>query len=281
MSSRASSRMERPAECEALSWKPRSGRPPPAVSLGQYSMNPPKHDAVSDAPMIDDSNSAWRRRLRTNRWFIVLEMALVACVFVADAYHRVYLSKTPYLIALGWISLTLRGQRWREVGLSIPANWRRLLWVGLLAGGAMELLEIFATQPLLVALTGKYPDLSALRELVGSVRMLLIAVGASWLLAAFGEEIVWRGYVLNRMLDLIGRSRLGWLVSVAIVSFVFGLAHANQDWTGIIENALDGALLAVLYIACGRNLFAPIVAHGVTDTIDSVIIFLGHYPGMH
>ncbi|MGO9992773.1 MAG: CPBP family intramembrane glutamic endopeptidase [Steroidobacteraceae bacterium] len=218
---------------------------------------------------------------RANRWFIVLEIALVAGVFVADSHHHIYLSKTPYLIALGWISLKLRGQRWREVGLSIPANWQLLLLIGFLVGVAMEFLELFATQPLLVALTGKYPDLSALRELVGNVPMLLIAVGASWLLAAFGEELVWRGYVLNRILDLIGQSRLGRLVSVAVVSVVFGLAHAYQDWTGIIENTIDGALLAALYINCGRNLFAPIVAHGVTDTIDSIIIFFGHYPNMN
>lgn len=233
-----------------------------------------------DPAMTDESRSAWRRRLRTSRWFIALEMALVACVFVADAYHHVYLSKTPYFIALGWISLALRGQRWREVGLSIPADWRRLLWIGILFGGVMELLELFATQPLLVALTGNYPNLSVLHDLVGNVRMLLIAVCASWLLAAFGEEIVWRGYLLNRMLDLTGRSPFGWLVCIAMVSLVFGLAHANQGSTGIIENAIDGALLAALYAACGRNLFAPIVAHGVTDTIDSVIIFLGRYPGM-
>jgi CAAX protease family protein len=217
--------------------------------------------------------------LRANRWFIVLEMALVASVFVADSHHHIYLSKTPYLIALGWISLRIRGQRWRDVGLGIPANWQRLLLIGILVGVAMELLELFATQPLLVALTGRYPDLSVLRGLIGNVPMLLIAVGASWLLAAFGEELVWRGYVLNRILDLLGRTRLGWLVSVVVVSVVFGLAHANQGWTGISENTINGALLAALYIACGRNLFAPIVAHGVTDTLDSLIIFFGHYPG--
>src|ERR1019366_361679 len=144
-----------------------------------------------------------------------------------DSHHHIYLSKTPYLIALGWISLTIRGQRWRDVGLSIPVNWQRLLLIGILLGVAMEFLELFATQPLLAALTGKYPDLSVLHELVGNVPMLLIAVGASWLLAAFGEELVWRGYVLNRLLDLLGRTRLGWLVSVAVVSVVFGLAQAS------------------------------------------------------
>jgi CAAX protease family protein len=231
--------------------------------------------------MIGDSTTPWREMLRANRWIIMLEMTLVAGVFVADSHHHIYFSKTPYLIGLGWISLTIRGQRWRDVGLSIPENWQRLLLIGILVGVAMELLELFATQPLLIALTGKYPDLSVLRDLVGNVPMLLIAVGASWLLAAFGEELVWRGYALNRALDLTGRTRLGWPVSVAVVSVVFGLAHAYQDWTGIIENAIDGALLATLYIACGCNLFAPIVAHGVTDSIDSLIIFLGHYPGMN
>jgi hypothetical protein len=37
-------------------------------------------------------------------------------------------------------------------------------------------------------------------------------------------------------------------------SVVFGLAHSYRDWTGIIENSIDCALLGVLYVACGRNL---------------------------
>jgi membrane protease YdiL (CAAX protease family) len=134
---------------------------------------------------------------------------------------------------------------------------------------------------LLVALTGKYPDLSGFHDLIGNVPLLLLTVGASWILAGFGEELVWRGYILNRVADLLGRSRLGWAISIGIVSVVFGLAHTYQGWTGIIENSIDGALLALLYIACGRNLIAPIVAHGVTDTVDSLIVFSGNYPGMH
>ena len=145
----------------------------------------------------------------------------------------------------------------------------------------MELLELFATQPLLVALTGKYPDLSDFHSLVGNVQLLLLLVAGSWIIAGIGEELVWRGYILNRVADLLGRGRLGWAMSMGVVSVFFGLAHSYQDWTGIIENSIDGALLALLYIACGRNLIAPIVAHGVTDSVDSLIIFSGHYPGMY
>jgi uncharacterized protein len=212
---------------------------------------------------------------------IFCELTLIAAVFVADAYHLILFSKTPYLLALGWLSMRLRGRRWRDIGLSLPANWRRLLLIGAAAGIAMELLELFATQPLLVALTGEYPDLSDFHDLVGNVRLLLLMVAGSWIIAGVGEELVWRGYILNRVADLLGRGGLGWAMSIGIVSVVFGLAHSYQDWTGIIENSIDGALLALLYIACGRNLIAPIVAHGVTDTLDSLIIFSGHYPGMH
>ena len=227
------------------------------------------------------SRSPWRENLNASRWLIVLELALIGSVFVADSFHHIYLSKTPYLLVLGWISLALRGQRWRTVGLSIPTDWQRHLMIGILVGASMELLELFVTQPLLVALTGKYPDLTDLKELVGSVPILLLALGASWVLAALGEELVWRGYALNRVLDAVGRTRIGWIISVAVVSLVFGLAHSPQGVTGVAENTIDGALLAVVYVACGRNLLAPIIAHGITDTIDSLIIFAGHYPGMN
>jgi membrane protease YdiL (CAAX protease family) len=229
----------------------------------------------------DRQVTPWRQGYQESRWPIAVELALIAAVFVADEYHYIFFSKTPYLLALGWLWMLLRGQRWRDIGLSVPSEWRRLLSIGVAAGIAMELLELFATQPLLVALTGKYPDLSAFHDLIGNVPLLLLTVGASWILAGFGEELVWRGYILNRVADLLGRSRLGWAISIGIVSVVFGLAHSYQDWTGIIENSIDGALLALLYIACSRNLIAPIVAHGVTDTVDSLIIFSGNYPGMH
>jgi hypothetical protein len=34
-----------------------------------------------------------------------------------------------------------------------------------------------------------------------------------------------------------------------------------------------------VYLICGRNLAVPIVAQGVQDTIDVLLIFVGKYPG--
>ncbi len=85
---------------------------------------------------------------------------------------------------------------------------------------------------------------------------------------------------MNRAADLLNRARMAWTVSVITVQIVFGFAHSYQGWTGVIDAGIMGLLLAALYLYTGRNLAVPIVAHGVQDSIDLILIFLGRYPGM-
>jgi membrane protease YdiL (CAAX protease family) len=65
-----------------------------------------------------------------------------------------------------------------------------------------------------------------------------------------------------------------------MVSTLFGFAHLYQGVTGVIENAIDGLFLGVLYLSLGRNLWVPIIAHGFSDSINVALIFLGKYPTM-
>jgi membrane protease YdiL (CAAX protease family) len=220
--------------------------------------------------------------MRTKVFFLV-EILVIATVFHLDYLGLLPVSKTPYLFSLGWISLRLRGLRWRDVGLrfSPESNWPRtkIFFVGVLVGIGMEALELFATQPLLTKLLHQGADLHELQRLVGNTQLLILGIVLAWVLAASGEETVWRGYLLNGGVDLFGRSTLGWTASAIIISLAFGLAHFSQGTTGVIENIIDGAILIALYFFTNRNLLAPIIAHGIQDTIDVVLIYLGWYPG--
>jgi uncharacterized protein len=60
----------------------------------------------------------------------------------------------------------------------------------------------------------------------------------------------------------------------------FGLAHAYQGVTGVIDEGLMGLLLGLIYLGTGRKLAVPIVAHGVADSIEFVLMFSGKYPRM-
>ena len=217
---------------------------------------------------------------RDSPWLVAVEFAIVVALFVADFKHHVYFSKTPFLFLLGWISLRWRGLGWRDVGLARPANWRRTIAIGVVCGVGMELLELFVTQPLLVKLTGKMPDFSDLGELRGNWKLTLLFIALSWTLAAFGEEMVYRGYLMNRVAGLFRKPKVAWTISLVVVSFVFGLGHLDQGVTGQVENMIDGLLLGVIFLATGCNMWAAIIAHGVTDTVDILLMYLGKYPGV-
>jgi len=220
--------------------------------------------------------------MRSKLLFLV-EVIILAVVFYLDWIGKLPVSKTPYLFALGWISLRMRGVGWKDVGLRRPApdwSWTKILVVGVLVGIAMEALELFATQPFLTKLLNKGPDLHELHRLVGNTMLLIIGIVLAWILAAFGEETVWRGYFMNRVAEIFGRATSAWIAGAILATCLFGLAHFPQGPTGVIENIIDGAILAGLYFATGRNLWAPIIAHGIQDTVDVLLIYLGQYPGL-
>jgi membrane protease YdiL (CAAX protease family) len=171
--------------------------------------------------------------------------------------------------------------RWKEIGFERPESWGRAFGVAIAIGLAMEVLELFVTQPLLARWIGKMPDLSDFADLVGNVKLLLIYLALVWVLGALGEELVYRGYLMNRIAGLFRNTRAAWTVSLVAVSVAFGCAHLDQGSTGMVENILNGLLLGGLYLACGRNLAVPVIAHAFSDTLDFLLIYLGKYPGMH
>jgi membrane protease YdiL (CAAX protease family) len=230
----------------------------------------------SRPPEPEKGATGWRH----SKWLAIAELIVVALIFYADFKHLIFFSKTPYLLLFAWLSLWLRKLRWRDVGLSVFRNWKTTLAWGVAAGLLLEAFELFVSQPLLVRLLGKNPDLEDFRPLIGNLKLTLLFIALAWTLAAFGEEMVYRGYLMNRVADFFNRTRRAWIISLISVHLVFGLAHAYQGLTGAIDEGLMGLLLGMIYLRTGRNLAVPIIAHGIGDTIDFLLVFLGKYPGM-
>ena len=213
--------------------------------------------------------------------YALLEFLAIVAIFIADDAGLVPVTKTWALLLVAWLSLRLRGAGWRSIGFVRPRRWRRDIAIGIAAGIGMELLALWVTEPLLARLTGSDPGLEEFRPLVGNIRLTLLLILVSWVIAAFGEEAFFRGYLMHRIAGL-GRGTSGaWALALVIGTAMFGWAHfAGQGVTGALQEGFSGLLLGLLFLGSGRTLAVPIVAHGVSNTLAFALIYLGKYPGV-
>lgn len=214
------------------------------------------------------------------RWRDCLEIAVFVGVVVADALGYVPITQTIFLVPLIALALRLRREKWSLIGWFRPASWPRAIAIGMVAGVALELLAVFVTTPLISGWFGVEPDYSGFRSIRGSVAQLLLYLALSWSIAAIGEDICFRGFLMQRLARVFGGSNGAWIASLVASSVLFGWGHTEQGISGWIQEGLSGLLLGVLFLANRRCLAVPIVAHGVSNTVAFVLIYLGRYPGV-
>jgi hypothetical protein len=212
---------------------------------------------------------------RDRSWAVAELLVAGALVVGANVFDVVPISETPWLVALGWLSLRLRGRTWRTLGLRRPIRWITTVAAALAAAVALQLLSEFVIEPI----TGR-PDLSEFYSLVGNLPASLGMLALVWTLAAFGEEMAYRGYVLERAAALGHHSSVAYVTAMVAVSLLFGLGHFYQGMAGMIGSSVSGLLFGVLYLKGGRNLWLPILAHGFSDTIGLALIYFGMVPGL-
>jgi len=216
-------------------------------------------------------------RIKPNRLFITAELLVAAILLILQGYGLLSAS-VIYLFIIGWLSLWLRKSGWRDLGLRRPASWLRTIGIGTVVGVVYQAISIWLVLPMLQQMTNEPLDLSQFTSLYNNVSLLILWLAVSWTIAAFGEEMVFRGYLLNRVADLFERSQGGWVIGLIISAALFGLGHAYQGITGILETFLFGCVMAGLYLTGQRSLWLPVIAHGVYDTTAFILIFLGLYP---
>ncbi len=179
------------------------------------------------------------------------------------------------LFILAWVSLRLRHLGWRDVGLRRPPRWLVTIGLALIIGVGYQALDTVAIGPLLQGLTGEAINLSQFAGLKGNLLALLVSLVLTWTEAAFIEEMFFRGYLLNRINDLLGWRGAGLILAILLQAIFFGLGHTYQGITGVLDTALAGLLIGLLYLYTRRNLWLPILVHGIIDTTGFLLIYFG------
>jgi membrane protease YdiL (CAAX protease family) len=209
------------------------------------------------------------------RWFSLLELVLgVFIVFGHNIFH-ILPNEVPILFVLGWISLRWRNGGWKYAGLSRPQSWRKTVAFAILAAAILLLGSELVVEPIAHHIWPEPERVSNIISGASGWRQALAGLLIVWTFASFGEEMVYRGYLLTRGADILGRSNFAYWATMILVSVLFGFGHYYKGPSGVLDSTYSGLVLGTAFLLSGRNLWAPILAHGIADTVAVFAVFMG------
>jgi membrane protease YdiL (CAAX protease family) len=156
-----------------------------------------------------------------------------------------------------------------------PRSWGKTILIGISVGIISQLFTLLVLIPLLQQTNIEPLDYSRFKTLNGNIGLLLMYLTISWTTAGFGEEVIYRGFLMGHFARLFGGKKIGWWVSLIVVSILFALVHAYQGPMGMILIIFPAILFGVVYIVSGFNLWYTIIAHGTADTFVFLMFFTG------
>ncbi len=171
------------------------------------------------------------------------------------------------LLVLAWAQAAQTP--WADLGLVRPRRRNRSLVIGIVFGALFKLTMKALVMPLLGAppVNARYHYIAGnAAALPGMILLLIIGAG-------FGEEVLYRGYMFERLGTLFGRSRSAKIAAVLITATLFAAGHyADQGVPGVEQAAVTGLVYGGIFAVTGE-LFMLMVAHATFDLVALALIY--------
>jgi len=201
-------------------------------------------------------------------------LIIVAIVILLTSFKRVPGIGVIAALAIIGVTIWLREDGLSSLGFFPPENWSTTIFWSLLFGIGIQFASTLILEPFADKATKSSTDHSAFESLRGNLLNLLLLLVTVWILVAFVEEIIFRGYMMGEIAGLIGKSKAALAINLIVSSILFGLAHWYQGKSGALSTGIIGAVLGILFIASGFNLWLPILTHGFIDTVGLSLIYI-------
>ncbi|MDH4057649.1 MAG: CPBP family intramembrane metalloprotease [Cyclobacteriaceae bacterium] len=160
----------------------------------------------------------------------------------------------------------------REIGFRRPPNIFIMIGGGILAGVALKLF----TKAVVMRLLGDDSLINVhFQYLYQNPTAALQFVFLIVFFAGFCEEIVFRGFLFQRLIKVLGNSTTSLVFVVIISSVLFGIPHLRQEFYGIVHATIVGLTFGTLYLVSKKNLWLLIVTHSFYDLFSLLLIYNG------
>jgi len=171
------------------------------------------------------------------------------------------------LLVLAWAHYSATPLR--SLGFTMPRHPAVALAAGLALGIALKLVVKSLAMPLLGA-----PEINApYHFLVGNAAALPGLLVTALVSASFGEEVFFRGYLFERLGQLLGGGRIALVATVVLTAGLFASFHYyDQGFPGVEQASMTGLALGALY-AWRKELWLPMTVHAGYDLAALAIIY--------
>lgn len=140
--------------------------------------------------------------------------------------------------------------------------------VGIVLGVAFKFLMKAIVMPLL----GADPINQAYHYLAGNRAALPAAIYTMIVVAGFGEETVFRGYLFERFGKLFGSGVWATSFIVLLTTVLFALAHYAAGLAAVTQATITGLVFGTIFAITGR-IFVLMVAHAAFDLTAVAMIY--------
>jgi CAAX protease family protein len=203
------------------------------------------------------------------------ELLIGIAIVLGHNVWRVIPNEVFILTALGIVSMRLRNGSVAALGFRRAASWRNLFLLALAAAALRLALGELVIDPVTARFWPPAVLPEGADEIAGDIRTALLYLLIVLSFAAFGEEISYRGYLLNRGAEALGGSGAAYWIAAVISAVAFGFGHFYKGPPGIIDSGVAGMILASAYLLAGRNLWVCVLAHGFIDTFGIIQLYFG------
>jgi hypothetical protein len=193
-------------------------------------------------------------------WAVTIAVMAITVVFA------------PLSAALVFLWLWLSRTPLSDVGLVRPDSWARLLLLGIATGIGVKLLMKAVVMPYL----GAPPTNPFLAPLEGDLAASLSATVRMMVLGGVLEEIVFRGFLFNRLQTAMGTGFSARAAMVVGAGLFFGAVHYfGQGVFGAVHAAILGIVFGAVYFLNRQRLGCLIVTHAVFNATGVWMTYAG------
>lgn len=176
------------------------------------------------------------------------------------------------VLAVIYGGLRARGQSWAHLGLNLGAPALKSISTTVLQSLPVFAVAIvaFAAGAILMANLVGMPDTADMGKydyLQGNLTMTILALGSVYVVSAFAEEVIYRGFMITRISELATGRKSAYCFAVVLSALIFGLVHSDWGIVGMVQASCMGLALGTSYLVVKRNLWVTILAHAYMDTI--------------